>query len=248
MKGCGANFASDMRKHKQQLLLTLGNMDMEAELGGLSEHQWKIRYSLEKELQDIYTAEEIYWQKRGGVKWLLEGDSNTAFFHKCANGRKRKMTIHSLEKDGATLTENAELREHITQYYKKLFGKKETADIHLNSGVWTRQQLITPEENEELTKPFTLEELDAVVKEMRNGTAPGPDGLSIEFYKEFWPLLRNDIKEMLDELHEGSLGLWRLNYGVIILIPKLKLPNNIKQFRPICLLNIIYKIITKVLT
>ena len=53
---------------------------------------------------------------------------------------------------------------------------------------------------------------------------------------------------MLDELHEGSLGLWRLNYGVIILIPKLKLPNNIKQFRPICLLNIIYKIITKVLT
>jgi len=51
---------------------------------------------------------------------------------------------------------------------------------------------------------------------------------------------------MLDELHEGSLDLWRLNYGAIILIPKLKLPNN--KFRPISLLNIIYKIITKVLT
>ena len=163
-------------------------------------------------------------------------------------GGKGKQQSIPWKKDGATLTENAELRKHITQYYKKLFGKKETADIHLNSGVWTRQQLITPEENEELTKPFTLEELDVALKEMRNGTAPGPDGLSIEFYKEFWPLLRNDIKEMLDELHEGSLDLWRLNYRVIILIPKLKLPNNIKQFRPICLLNIIYKIITKVLT
>ena len=31
-------------------------------------------------------------------------------------------------------------------------------------------------------------------------------------------------------------------------MPKLKLPNNIKQLRPICLLNVIYKIITKVLT
>ena len=53
---------------------------------------------------------------------------------------------------------------------------------------------------------------------------------------------------MLDVLHAGSLDLWRLNYGVIILTPKLKLPNTIKQFSPICLLNIIYKIITKVLT
>ena len=53
---------------------------------------------------------------------------------------------------------------------------------------------------------------------------------------------------MLDDLHQGSFDLRRLNYGVIILLPKLKLPNNIKQFRPICLLNVIYKIITKVLT
>jgi hypothetical protein len=53
---------------------------------------------------------------------------------------------------------------------------------------------------------------------------------------------------MLDELHEGQLDLWRLNYGVIILLPKVKPATNIKQFRPICLLNVIYKIITKILT
>ena len=61
-------------------------MDVEADLGDFSEQQWRIRFTLEKELMDIYAAEEIYWQKRGGVKWLLEGDSNTAFFHKSANG------------------------------------------------------------------------------------------------------------------------------------------------------------------
>jgi len=53
---------------------------------------------------------------------------------------------------------------------------------------------------------------------------------------------------MLDKLYEGHLDLRRLNYGVIILIPKVKPTINIKQFRPICLLNVIYKIITKVLT
>jgi len=53
---------------------------------------------------------------------------------------------------------------------------------------------------------------------------------------------------MLDNLHAGHLELWRLNYGVIILLPKVKPATTIKQFRPICLLNIIYKIITKALT
>ena len=112
----------------------------------------------------------------------------------------------------------------------------------------TETQKVSAEENEELIKPFTWEELDFAMKETKNNTAPGPDGFSIEFFKEFWPMVRPLIKEMLDDLHLGSFDLRRLNYGVIILLPKLKLPNNIKQFRPICLLNVIYKIITKVLT
>ena len=53
---------------------------------------------------------------------------------------------------------------------------------------------------------------------------------------------------MLDNLHAGHLELWRLNYGVIILLPKVKPATTIKQFRPICLLNVIYEIITKALT
>jgi len=99
-----------------------------------------------------------------------------------------------------------------------------------------------------LIKPFTLEELDNTIKQMKNNTAPGPDGFTVEFYKAFWPSIREDVKEMLDSLYEGHLELWRLNYGVIILIPKVKPAINVKQFRPICLLNVIHKIITKILT
>lgn len=53
---------------------------------------------------------------------------------------------------------------------------------------------------------------------------------------------------MLDKVHAGHLELWRLNYGVIILLPNVKTTITIKQFRPICLLNVICKIITKTLT
>ncbi|WVZ54242.1 hypothetical protein U9M48_005067 [Paspalum notatum var. saurae] len=91
-----------------------------------------------------------------------------------------------------------------------------------------------------LTKEFSMVELEEAIKEMKTNTALGPDGWFVE--------LRRDILEMLNKLHEGNLDLARLNYGVITLIPKVKGATNIKQFRPICLLNVIYKIITKVLT
>jgi hypothetical protein len=48
--------------------------------------------------------------------------------------------------------------------------------------------------------------------------------------------------------HRGRLDLARLNFGILVLLPKIKGANQIKQYGPICLLNVIYKIITTVLT
>jgi hypothetical protein len=42
--------------------------------------------------------------------------------------------------------------------------------------------------------------------------------------------------------------LFSLNFGVITLIPKLQEVNVIQQYRPICLLNVSFKIFTKVAT
>lgn len=44
------------------------------------------------------------------------------------------------------------------------------------------------------------------------------------------------------------MDLFRLNYGILTLSPKIKGAINIRQYRPICLANVIYKIITKTLT
>lgn len=49
------------------------------------------------------------------------------------------------------------------------------------------------------------------------------------------------------DFFEENLDLKRLNFGVITLVPKIKEANTIKQFRPICLLNVSFKIITKLL-
>jgi hypothetical protein len=53
---------------------------------------------------------------------------------------------------------------------------------------------------------------------------------------------------MFQEFHSGDLPLFSLNFGVISLIPKAQEVNRIQQYRPICLLNVSYKIFTKVTT
>ena len=107
---------------------------------------------------------------------------------------------------------------------------------------------VSDEDNREICKAFSLRELEDAVREMKNDTASRPDGFSLTVFKEFWDFVKMDILEMLNKLHMGELDLATLNYGVLALIPKIKGVVKIKQYQPICLLNVVYKIITKVLT
>jgi hypothetical protein len=63
------------------------------------------------------------------------------------------------------------------------------------------------EENEELTKPFTMSELEVVVKGLRGGATPGPDGYSAIFFKVFWNDPKTPLLDMLQDLRNGSLDL-----------------------------------------
>jgi hypothetical protein len=74
---------------------------------------------------------------------------------------------------------------------------------------------------------------------------PGADG--VPFYKKFWPLLRYKVKaEVLAVLNGGPL-LESWNETIIVLIPKVKNPKNLKDLRPISLCNVLYMLVSKVL-
>jgi hypothetical protein len=96
-----------------------------------------------------------------------------------------------------------------------------------------------------LTAPFSYQEIFKVVTDLKHNSAPGPDGLPAEFFQDFWDLIKKDIWNMCDDFSKGKLDIERLNYGLITLIPKVDNAMEMKKFRPICLLNVCYKIITK---
>jgi hypothetical protein len=97
-----------------------------------------------------------------------------------------------------------------------------------------------------MTAGFTEKEVKEVIFDMKHNKAPGPDGFPAKFYQTFSEIIKDDLMALFKELHNGSLPLFHLNYGIITLLPKNKEAINIKQYRSICLLNVSFKIFTNV--
>src|SRR5664279_2690954 len=81
--------------------------------------------------------------------------------------------------------------------------------------------------------------------DMKSNTAPGPDGFSVSFFKIFWPLCRHGVLHIINDFILDRIDVSRLNFGVLSLIPKVPGADLISQFRPIALINVIFKIISK---
>ena len=77
--------------------------------------------------------------------------------------------------------------------------------------------------------------------------SPGPDGIQALFYQKNWALIAPSLLEMVHSALEGHGFPEALNDANIVVIPKVTSPEHIKQFRPIVLCNVAYKIITTVL-
>lgn len=105
---------------------------------------------------------------------------------------------------------------------------------------------ISTEDNERLIAQFTEKEVKEAIFQMKHNKAPRPDGFPAEFYQVSWEVVKDDLMVLFKEFHNGTLPLFSLNFGTITLLPKQREASHIKQFRPICLLNVSFKIFTKV--
>lgn len=107
--------------------------------------------------------------------------------------------------------------------------------------------LVSIEMNDSLLHPILLFELEGVVFQMKKGKAPSPDGFPIEFFQEFWEIIKYDLLDVVQESHRNKQMLKSMNSTFLALIPKKEGANSLDQYRPIPLCNVVYKIITKLI-
>jgi hypothetical protein len=52
-----------------------------------------------------------------------------------------------------------------------------------------------------------------VVFQLEHNKTPGPDGFPVEFYQNFWEVIKKDLLALFEDFHNGILPLHSLNYS-----------------------------------
>ena len=98
-------------------------------------------------------------------------------------------------------------------------------------------------------RPISLEEVTYSLQQISNNKTPGSDGFTAEFYKFFWPQIKDIVFDsFVYAYNTGELSIEQRR-GILNIIPKKEKDiRYLKNWRPISLLNTDYKILTKLLS
>ena len=89
-------------------------------------------------------------------------------------------------------------------YFETIFhlGTCERMEDCLN----TVPQRMTTDMKEELSRPYSVEEVKATLFQIGPTKASGPDGMNVLFYQKFWHIVDNDVSSaVLDFLNSGTM-------------------------------------------
>ena len=99
-----------------------------------------------------------------------------------------------------------------------------------------------------MDKDITLEDIDEIIKDLKSDKSPGVTGFTNEFYREFNKDLNIWILNYIRYTYQEGTLLYMQRRGAITLIPKgEKDKRDLGNWRPITLLNTLYKLISAIL-
>ncbi|XP_021889517.1 uncharacterized protein LOC110808320 [Carica papaya] len=188
--------------------------------------------------------EAISWRQKDRERWIKESDRNTKYFHSLANFRKKNNFVEELEFDGDTVRGNAVLKEKAKDYFTKLYTEEEERRPRLDELPFRQ---LSAGSKEGLEVPFMEEEILDCLRQCNGDKGPRPDGFHMKFFQDFWAVIKYDIMAFFHDFHRTRAFVKPINATFLVIIPKIVGACNIKDFRPISLVDSTYKLISNIL-
>ena len=135
------------------------------------------------------------------------------------------------------------------QHFEYLF--KEEADLHLPEivqSVGYFPTTVSVDDNYDLMKPITLQDIQHIFSISKNDKSPGPDGIPVEVYRCLFDVLGEDLLRVIELSWISGKIPAVFNSTFLTLIPKIDHPLSFEDFNPISLCNFVYKIIGKIIS
>jgi hypothetical protein len=125
--------------------------------------EFNFRKIVKLHLEDLLKIECNYWRKRCTIRWIKMAEDNTKFFHAMATARYRRNNIAMLKsEDGRVVTDHQEIAGMLWSSYRNRMGQTEGISMQFD----LNRLFAKVSGLEELTVPFSKEEMDLVIKEM----------------------------------------------------------------------------------
>uniref|UniRef100_A0A670IZE6 Reverse transcriptase domain-containing protein n=1 Tax=Podarcis muralis TaxID=64176 RepID=A0A670IZE6_PODMU len=193
------------------------------------------------------------------IEWKVKKLRQKTFEHANKSGkilawqlkkRKEQNTINKIVVEGEVKSNPKEIRKAFLDFYKDLYKNNENNNLRKIEEYLKGKsiQKITLQEKGKLSAPIEIDEIKDIIKDLKKGKAPGPDGYTGRYYKEMESILLTPMQEVMNNiLRERELPeTWK--EALITLIPKQDSDLlQTKNYRPISLLNIDYKIFAGIL-
>jgi len=176
----------------------------------------------QQEWEKFYRQEEIFWRQKPRVQWLKEGERNTRFFHRSTVVNRAHNKISSIKDEGGNLLHSHEEIEPVLLQHFRGIAQESCSDREQSIRVISRHihKPVSKEDNFNVNRPVSKEEISEVLKEMKNGKAPGPDGFNVDFFKACWNIVKQDVVNVVEDSSRDKTILKVLNTTFISLIPK----------------------------
>ncbi|XP_062085455.1 uncharacterized protein LOC133791550 [Humulus lupulus] len=186
--------------------------------------------------------------QKAKIDWIIEGDDNTTIFHRSLKMKRNQNMVYAIKKaDGEWVDEDNSVTQAFINFYSKLLGSRMTARIEVNMKVVLVGQVVTEVQKQFLMKPYIEEEVKQALFSTPNTKAPGHDDFNSFFFKKSCNIVGKEVAEaILSFLHSREI-LREINATTLTLVPKLKCPKSVADFRPIACCNVLYKISTKMI-
>ena len=220
-------------------------IDILAEGRVLSEEEKERRRKARMEMWKIGKMMDWLWLQKSRLNWALKGDKNTRFFHVYASSRNKRNLLNSVLVENEHIEEPSRMKEAVMQHFKKAFSEQWQGRPKLGGRF---KSINGNEKAAKLEVEFSESEIWNAVKECDGNKAPGPDGFNLFAIKKCWGFIKGEVVQFFKEFHRSGKLVKGLNSSFIALIPKKENPGGLNDYRPISLINSIYKILAKVLS
>ena len=182
-------------------------------------------------------------QIRARARWVEEGETSSAYFFRLEKKRGADRWISALrDEDGSIVSSPADLCLSFSSFYSSLFTSSPTDPVAQQELLSNVSSTLSPGQALECEGSLTVDECHKALIGMAHRKAPGLDGFPMEFYVKFWSVLGPDLVDVLNSCYRsGSLSLSQRR-GIITLTFKKGDRLDARNWRPISLLNVDYKI------